>query len=398
MPADSAAARSELPLRDMLRRVDLRVLAPALLLTATGFLALASTRPALLGQQAAGAAVGLCLALALTLVPFRVVQASAWPVWIASTLLLVVVLFFGHGAKGAHRWLKFGDVQFQPSEFAKVAHVLLLARWIRVDRKQKTLRGLLIPFALTAVPAGLVLVEPDLGSALLFVPGLFAMLWAAGSRSSHLAGVVVLAVLSVPFVYPQLNEYQKKRVRTFLPVVAEIEKRFAPEDAPAPAESKAARAQRIANETYHIVSSKAAVAGGGVFGAGWREGPMNLSDRVPEDWTDFIFVVHAEEWGLAGVAALLLAWGGLIAGFAVAAQESRDPATRLLCVGSLTMLGVQAVVNIAMTMDLAPVVGVPLPFLSYGRSAMLSAWLLTGLALHARAQEPHVFTTSDFDR
>lgn len=396
MRAESASTRAEIPLGDFVRRIDLRILVPAVLLTCAGLLALASTRPSLVAQQAGAAAAGLCIALALALVPFRAVQAAAWPAWLLSTGLLVVVLFFGHGAKGAHRWLKFGDVQFQPSEIAKVAHVLLLARWIRTDRRQKTLKGLFIPFALTAVPAGLVLVEPDLGSALLFVPALFAMLWAAGSRSSHLAGVVVLAMLSVPLCYPYLNEYQKKRVRTFVPAVETLEARFG--SAPQQPESPAERSRRLNDQRYHVENSKVAIAGGGLTGAGWGEGPMNLSDRVPEDWTDFIFVVHAEEWGLLGVGVLLLLEAALVAGFAVAAHESKDPATRLLCVGGLAMLGVQAVVNIAMTMDMAPVVGVPLPFLSYGRSAMLSSWLLVGLALHARAREPHVFTTGDFDR
>jgi rod shape determining protein RodA len=386
--ADAAFAPG-FSLRDAARRLDVRVLAPALLLSALGIASLASTRPDLVGTQLSGLAVGISMAVALTLLPYRAVMGGAWPVWIGSLLLLCVVLIpgVGHGAKGAHRWLRVGDVQFQPSEFAKAAHVLLLARYIRFRQDHKSLKGLFTPFVLTLVPALLIAREPDLGTALLFVPVLFVMLWVAGARTRHLGAVVALGIASLPLVYLTLRPYQLQRVHTFLPFLA-----------PTGAGDAAAAARAHALDGgYQVEQSLTAIASGGLAGQGWGEGPMNLADRVPEDWTDFIFVVHAEEWGLLGVTLLVAAWAALLAGLAMLARECRDPAARLICVGALALLAVQASVNMMMTMGLAPVTGVPLPFLSYGRSAMLSAWLLVGLALHARAREPHVFTSSDFD-
>lgn len=376
-------------IRDAARRLDLRVLAPALLLSGMGLLAIGATRPDLVASQAQGVAAGVVIAIFLTLVPYRAVLASAWPFWICTALLLVVVLIpgVGHGAKGAHRWLRLGDVQFQPSEIAKCAQVLLLARYIRFRQDHRSLKGLVVPFVLTLVPLLLIVKEPDLGTSLLLVPVLFAMLWVAGAQTRHLVTVIVLGLASIPLVYMNLHGYQRQRVDTYL-----LQMGLPVEGAEQVPDS----VRRDAD--YHVTQSITAVANGGVTGQGWGEGSMNLANRVPEDWTDFVFVVHAEEWGLLGVGALLLVWGGLLAGIAMLAQECRDPAARLICVGAFTLLAVQAAVNLMMTVGLAPVTGVPLPFFSYGRSAMLSAWVLVGLVLHAKSREPYGFTSTDFDR
>jgi rod shape determining protein RodA len=371
-------------------RTDLRVLVPALLLTGAGLAAIGSTRPDLLGTQLSGVVVGVAAALALVLLPYRTVIALAWPLWLLSVTLLLAVLIPGVGQEvnGARRWLRLGGMQIQPSELAKAAHVLLLARYVRFRQDYKTFRGLFVPFALTLVPALLVLREPDLGTALLLVPSLFAVLWAAGARTRHLLLVVGFAAASLPLVYVNLEAYQQRRVDTFLAT-------FRSDQARAPAD--AAEAQSRRNMAYQGDRAELAIAAGGLTGQGWGEGRMNLGNKVPEDWTDFIFTVHAEEWGFAGSAALVLLYGLFFFALASVAQECREPAARLLCVGALVTLACQTCVNLLMTMKLAPVTGVPLPFLSYGRSAMLSAWLLTGLALHAKAREPHVFTTADFE-
>lgn len=376
-------------IRDAVRRLDVRVFVPALLLSAMGLFAIGATRPDLVAAQFQGFAVGVVIAVLLTLVPYRAVLASAWPFWICTAILLVVVLIpgVGHGAKGAHRWLRIGDVQFQPSEIAKCAQVLLLARYIRFRQDHRSLKGLVVPFVLTLLPMLLIVKEPDLGTSLLLVPVLFAMLWVAGAQTRHLVTVIVLGLASIPLIYANLHGYQKQRVNTYLVQMG----------VPLPAGEQLSDAARR-DADYHVTQSVIAVANGGVTGQGWGEGAMNLSNRVPEDWTDFVFVVHAEEWGLVGVALLLLVWGGLLAGIAMLAQECRDPAARLICVGAFTLLGVQACVNLMMTVGLAPVTGVPLPFSSYGRSAMLSAWVLIGLVLHARSREPYGFTSTDFDR
>ncbi len=374
----SASASSPLALA---RRLDLRVVVPALLLFALGLVSIASAKPDVFATQVRWGLVALALLGVVLLVPYRRLLDLAWPAYALSIALLVAVMFIGVERNGARRWLQLGPVGFQPSEFAKVAQVLVLARYIRFRRDQRTFKGLFVPFVLTLVPMALILKEPDLGTSLLFVPLLFATLWVSGARTKHLALVVGFGVASLPLLYSSLpdDHYQKARVHAFLPFLAP--------------EGPAARKP----DTFQRDEALVAVAGGGITGQGWGEGAQNTMDRVPFDWTDFIFVVHAEEWGLAGVVVLLGLWGALLAGLASLAAGMREPAGRLLCVGAMVVLGTQASVNMAMTMGLAPITGVPLPFLSYGGSAMLTSWLLLALALNAKAREPVVFTRADFD-
>lgn len=387
MSADSAAFGGPSILAAA-RRLDLRVLVPALVLSALGLCALGATRDDLVAAQVSGLVAGLVAAACVVMLPYRLVQALAWPAYILSLLLLCVVLVpgVGHGAKGAQRWIAFAGVQFQPSEIAKAAHVLVLASYIRFRRDHRTFKGLFVPFLLTFVPLLLIFLEPDLGTALMFVPCLFATLWAAGARTRHLGLVVLFAVASLPALYPALEPYQKSRLHTFVPLLDTFPGPVETPDGPPPG-----------SDGYQVKQSVVAVAGGGVLGQGWAEGRMNTSGAVPEDWTDFIFVVHAEEWGLLGVGLLVLAWGGLLAGMAAVARDVHEPAAKLVCVGAMTSLGIQAGLNMLMTMGAAPVTGVPLPFCSYGRSAMLGAWLLVGLVLHVRAREPRTFARGDFD-
>lgn len=395
MGAESLSSAPPTFLR-IVEAVDLRVLVPALALTGTGLLALASTRPDLVGTQLTGVVVGIAAALALVLLPYRTVLAAAWPLYVVSLLLLALVLVPGIGVtiKGAQRWIRVGSVQLQPSELAKVAQVLVLARYIRFRQDQRTFQGLFVPFLIVLLPATLVLVEPDLGSALLLVPSLFTMLWASGARTRHLLLVVLFGVLSVPAVYPVLKQYQRNRIDAYAPFLREL---WQKDDRPPTDAELRVRAQQERDARHQVERAGLAVAAGGVLGAGWGEGRMNLGNKVPEDWTDFIYVVHAEEWGFAGTIVLVLLTGLLLFSLVSLAQECREPAARLMCVGVFVTLGCQTCVNLMMTLELAPVTGVPLPFLSYGRSSMLCSWLLVGLALHAKAREPHVFTRTDFD-
>ena len=382
--------------------VDLRLVLPAAALTCVGLVSLSSTRPELVGPQLSGIVVGVAAALALVLLPYRTVLALAWPAWVLAILLLLSVWIPGLGqiVNGARRWIRLGGVQIQPSEFAKVAQVLVLARYIRFRQDHKTFRGLFVPFLLVLIPAALVVLQPDLGSALLLVPSLFAMLWAAGAQPRHLFLVVAFGVASIPVVYPLLQSYQQRRVMSYMP--EEVRAYLpTPKDevilSTDPEERKRIEAQRRRDADHQIERAEIAIAAGGVTGAGWRDGRMNVGDKVPEDWTDFIYVVHAEEWGFAGSLVLVALYGLFFFALASVATECREPAARLMVVGALVTLGCQTCVNLMMTMRLAPVTGVPLPFLSYGRSAMLGTWLLVGLALHAKAREPRVFSTTDFD-
>ncbi len=381
-PIPSAGGRD---LRVLIRRVDLRVLVPALMLALIGLVSIASDKPAVLIAQTRWTVVGLAVLGAVLLLPYRRVFDLAYPLYALSIVMLVLVLIPGIGTtvNGARRWIRIGSFSLQPSELAKVAHVLVLARYIRFRRDHKTLKGLVVPFLLTLVPMALIVKEPDLGTALMMVPVLFALLWVAGARSRHLGTVVALGIASLPVLYLSLPDthYQKLRVQGFLHAVNPVE--------------TAGTAAPI--DDYHLRESLAAVAGGGVSGQGWGEGAQNKMGRVPESWTDFIFAVHAEEWGFAGVAFLLLAEFGLLFGLACVARDVREPAGRLVAVGALVLFGVQASVNIAMTIGLAPITGLPLPFVSYGGSAMITSWLLIALPLNARAREPFMVASGDFE-
>jgi len=387
MTSDVAAPRTNGPL-DLVRRLDARVVVPALLLVAAGVWSIAAANADVVGQQVRWCAVGVAAACALTVVPYRRILDLAWPVWGASIAMLVAVLVFGQTRNGARRWLEFGHVGLQPSEFAKVAQVLVLARYIRFRKDHRTFQGLFVPFLITLVPMALVLMEPDLGTAAMFVPVLFATLWAAGARTKHLAAVVALGVASLPVLYFSLpvEHYQRQRVDAFLAPVLGAPKKSAKDAAPT---------KKL--DTFQRDEAVAAVAQGGTFGhAATQESPPQF-ERVPEAWTDFVFVVHADEHGFVGVLVLLALWTALLAGLGSLAVELKEPAARLFAVGAMALLGAQAVVNIAMTMGVFPVTGVPLPFVSYGGSSMLASWLLLALVLNAKARRPLVFSAGDFD-
>lgn len=373
----------------VLRRVDLGILIPALVLLLIGLVSLASTRPDVVATQVRWGVVGMVGAGVILLVPYERMLALAYPIYALSLLALVLVLIPGIGTNvnGGWRWIRVGGFGFQPSEVAKVALILALARYIRFRRDHRTLRGLVVPFLLTLVPMALVLKEPDLGTALMFIPILFAMLWIAGARTRHLATVVLLGVLSLPLLYTVLAPHQKARIHGYA-------KALLPQDA---TESTGTLGTTLSGaDDYQLRESQSAIAGGGWFGQGFGEGVQNELDRVPESSTDFIFTVHAEEWGFVGTLLLLLTIAALLFGMASAARRLRPPAARLLTVGALVLFGTQAIVNLSMTVGLAPITGLPLPFVSYGGTAMLTAWVLLGLVLNARARAPVVFSADDF--
>jgi rod shape determining protein RodA len=382
-----AAPRTVSPL-DLVRRLDARVIVPVALLVFVGLLSIGEARPSLVPPQLRWCAAGFAVTCMVMLVPYRRLLDLAWPLWGASVAMLLAVLVFGETRNGARRWLQFGPVGLQPSEFAKVAQIVVMARYIRFRRDHRTFKGLFVPFLITFVPVSLIMAEPDLGTAAMFVPPLFLMLWAAGARTKHLLVVLGLGVASLPLLYFALPEdhYQRGRVDAFVASVVGGKVKNADDGA----------AARV-HDTFQRDEAVAAVAWGGVAGHSPGADEAAQHERVPESWTDFVFVVHAEEWGFAGVFALLAIWAALLAGLASLAAELKEPAARLLCVGALVLLGTQASINMAMTMGAFPVTGVPLPFVSYGGSSMLASWLLVALVLHAKARQPVVFSVGDFD-
>jgi rod shape determining protein RodA len=320
------------------------------------------------GIRYAGA-LGLMLIVAL--IHPKVWLALAWPIYLIAMLLLVAVDVVGKIGMGAQRWLVMGPLQIQPSEIVKVAVILVLARYyhnLRSNQAGQFLRTL-PPLAIILVPVALVMVQPDLGTAMMVLMGGAIMLFVAGVRLWMFLTAAIGAVACLPVAWSFMHEYQKKRVLTFLD----------PDRDPLGA-------------GYHITQSKIAIGSGGLFGKGFLHGTQSSLNFLPEKQTDFIFTTYVEEWGMVGACvllalfALILVWGYSIA------LRSQHHFGRLVAMGVTAMMFLYVFINTAMVMGMLPVVGVPLPLVSNGGTAMVSVMfacgLLIGVNVYRDAQLP----------
>ncbi len=309
-------------------------------------------------RQAVRFVAGLVLMLAVAVIDIRIWLRYAYVIYLTGLGLLVAVELGGLAGLGAQRWIHLGLITIQPSELMKLAIVLALARYFHsgsVDDIRRPL-FLVVPLVMVAMPSVLVLRQPDLGTALMLVIGGAAIFVLAGVRLSQFGLVGLLGLVSAPVVWQFLHAYQKKRVLSFLN----------PENDPLGA-------------GYHIIQSKIALGSGGVFGKGFLLGTQSHLNFLPEKQTDFIFTMLAEEFGLVGGLALLGLYVLLmIYGFAISLR-CRNQFGRLLGMGVTTIFFLYVFINIAMVTGLLPVVGVPLPLISYGGTAMVT--LLFGFGL-----------------
>jgi len=299
--------------------------------------------------------VGLLVMLAIAMIDIKFWLRWAYVIYAFSLISLIGVEVMGEIGMGARRWIAVGPMQFQPSEVVKLALVLALARYFHSLTHEEIgrVRWLLPPLAMVALPVALVLRQPDLGTAVMVLLGAVLLFFAAGVRIWKFAVLAVALVAALPVAWEMLHGYQKKRVMTFLN----------PETDPLGA-------------GYHILQSKIALGSGGVFGKGYAQGSQSQLSFLPEKHTDFIFTTFAEEFGLAGAIGLLMLYGFVLAyGFAIA-MRSRNQFGRLVALGITCLLFIYVFINIAMVTGLVPVVGVPLPLVSYGGTSMMT--LLTG--------------------
>jgi rod shape determining protein RodA len=309
---------------------------------------------------------GLCFVvmLVLALVDLRVWFLSAYPVYVLGLLLLVAVELVGHNALGATRWLKLGPVQIQPSEIMKIGVVLALARFYHgVSAKDARLSWkLLIPAALIGAPVLLVAHQPDLGTAVLITLTGAGVMFMAGLSWRVLAVAAIGAVAAIPpFILFVLHDYQRNRILTFLD----------PEKDPS-------------GNGYHILQSKIALGSGGLMGKGYGLGSQSQLNFLPEKHTDFIFATFAEEFGFLGCLGLLVLYAGVIAIALRIASISHSHFGRLSAAGVTCTFALYVLINAAMVMGLAPVVGVPMPLLSYGGTVMVTVMVGFGLVMAVR--------------
>ena len=327
------------------------------------------------GRQAIRFALSLGVVLVVAMVDLRVWMRLAYPLYAGVFCLLIAVEIMGHIGMGAQRWINIGGFVLQPSELMKIALTLALARYFHAlppERLRNPL-NLLPPLALIALPVGLVLLQPNLGTALLLLLGSAAVFWGAGVPAWIFMVAAGLGAAAVPIVWEFLHDYQKQRVLTFLN----------PESDPL-------------GSGYNIIQSKIAFGSGGVFGKGYMQGSQSQLAFLPEKHTDFIFVVLAEEFGLFGALVLLTLYGAVLAYGLYIAMTSRNHFGRLVALGITVMLFLYVVVNVSMVTGLIPVVGIPLPLVSYGGTATLTLMIGIGLLLCVSLHRMTRFAKSGF--
>lgn len=364
MIGELGSSRPKMSLTEKIGQINWLIVVLVCIVAGVGFMMLYSAAGGSMDPWASRQMVrfgfGLSVMLIVALVDIRIWLRLAYPAYLGSFVLLVVVEVAGEIGMGAQRWIDLGFIQLQPSELMKVALVMALARYFHGGTLEDVARPLYLvpPIFMVLVPVGLVMRQPDLGTALMLLMVGGALFFIAGVRLWKFGVVIAAGLASIPVAWQFLHDYQKRRVLTFLN----------PENDPLGA-------------GYHIMQSKIALGSGGIDGKGFLMGSQSHLNFLPEKQTDFIFTMLAEEFGLVGGVTLLSLFALLLAMGIIVALMCRNHFGRLLAVGLTTNLFLYVFINIAMVMGLIPVVGVPLPLISYGGTAMLTVLFGLGLLL-----------------
>ncbi len=397
---------------NIVKKMDFILLGAVLGLVIVGLVALYSSSHTAMAQgtgtnyfakQLAWASMGFILAFIVYFLPHRWIYESAYVLYGISVILLLFVLFFGSTGYGAERWLRLGPVKLQPSEFAKLSTILALARYLSDDRIDlNRVKDFLIGALIVFVPFALIIKEPDLGTSLVFAAMALPMFYWAGLKGTNLLLIVapvfvlfasfhfyaflslmillvgyliyfrrsnfvlilnfisnIVVGLITPFLWNHLKPYQQNRIKIFLN----------PESDPRGA-------------GYQIIQSKVAIGSGGADGKGFMHGSQTQLRFLPEQHTDFIFAVIGEEFGLLGVTIGLLLFLVLLLRGVKIASLIKNRFNSIVAIGIVTVIAFHAIINIGMTIGLLPVTGLPLPFVSYGGSAMLTNLVMVGVLLN----------------
>jgi len=343
------------------------VIIAAFLLMMIGVEAIDTTRPDTAMRQLVLGGVGFICALVIAFIPQKRFRQASWVLYVISLVLLLFLLIPGvpdvivHPRNGARRWINFGFIDMQPSELAKVAFVFAMASHLRFKNHYRKFKGLVLALLVAIPPMFLILVEPDLGTAMLFLPALIAMLVAAGAKYRHLLAIALLAIVAAGSMYPILRPHQKDRIQALIAQV-QGDDRYE---------------QTIG---YQGARAMMLIGSGQSTGVGKQMASDLLrANHLPEEHNDMIFAVITLRWGFFGAIAtwslyLLFGFGGIIA-----AIGCKDPFPRLVAVGLTAMVLSQMIINTAMTLGLAPITGLTLPFVSAGGSSLVIAWLMAGI-------------------
>ncbi|MFY9271259.1 MAG: rod shape-determining protein RodA [Candidatus Manganitrophaceae bacterium] len=318
--------------------------------------------------------LGWAVFLFMAWIDYREIVRFAYPIYAVTLLLLLLVLLVGRSAMGAQRWLSLGFISIQPSELAKVSLLLVSAKYFSdyYPEKGLDLKQLLLPGGLVLFPMLLILKQPDLGTAMAISSVFFSIVLVIGFRSRFLVYASLIFFMVFPFLWQffwnRLRGYQRDRLRTFVD----------PTNDPM-------------GTGYHIIQSKIAIGSGGVFGKGLFGGTQSQLKFLPESHTDFIFSVFAEEWGFIGIVVVFILFFLLVLWGLEIAYKARDLLGTLLAIGVIGLISFYFLINVGMTLGVMPVVGVPLPLMSYGGTSMVTTMGLLGLLFNVKLRRFMLF-------
>lgn len=393
-------------------KIDFSILIPVLMLVILGLISIYSATydtgaSDYFHKQLIWAGLGILSMLLVAFIPFRTLQLLSYPIYVSSIILLILVLIFGKTVAGSKSWFGIGNVGIQPSEFAKVATVIALA-YLLSDKKVniRRFKYLKYVFLIVLIPFFLIIRQPDTGTALIFLGSLIPILYWSGATNTLMLAIVappiaavsslfgityflivitillgilflqkenkliaalifsftVLIGISVQYVYSKLAPYQQKRLDIFIN----------PESDPLSA-------------GYNVIQSKIAIGSGGITGKGFLRGTQTQLNFIPAQWTDFIYCVPAEEFGFVGAFLILILYFYLLYRCIHLASIAKSRYGSILAFGVGSVFFVHILINIGMVMNIMPVIGVPLPFLSYGGSFLFSSLIMVGLLLNVYA-------------
>ena len=359
--------RSSLNFRDKIFALDFLLIFLILLLGVISFFAMYSTEQGKFGYYTQSHIYRFCIFfIVFIMFSFFRIQfwfKSAYLFYFAILILLFAVYFFGITASGSKRWINLFIINLQPSELMKVALIIFLARYYyKIPSEHVTnIKHILIPLFALTIPVFLVISQPDLGTAVLIALGGLAVIWLTGFRLKYFLYLFFVLICLLPVGISFLKPYQKARILTF----------FDPERDPLGA-------------GYQIIQSKIAVGSGGIFGKGFLQGSQSYLDYLPEKHTDFIFTLFSEEFGFIGSLALLIIYVMIIYRIILIGNQSRNNFARLYCFGFAAAFFSYVAINMSMVLGLLPIVGAPLPIMSYGGSSMLSMMIGLGIVMSCK--------------
>ena len=335
-------------------------------------------------RQIGHLAVGLLAAFIIAAPDMRIWRVLAWPLLGGSLILLIILLLpfipasIVSPRNGVRGWIDLGPLDLQPAEFAKIAFVLAAAAYLRFRKNHRTVLGLLPPAIIAFVPMGLIILQPDLGMALLFLPAIFAMLLGAGARIRHMLAILAIGMVLAPASYPFLHDYQKQRI---LGLIAQFQ-----------------GGGHASDDINYQSYAAQAVAGSGEI-TGYNDAKSRAVIKyaaLPERHNDMIFAVIVNRFGLLGGVATMGVYLVWIVGAIATAAVSKDAFGRLVVIGLAAIVSAQTVINMGMVLGALPVVGLTLPFVSYGGSSMVAVWVTTGLVLAVALGKSPFLTRESF--